>query len=58
MQLAKVFGKDLTDSQLKKLLSGQSVTYTVNKRSTTVLPEFEEYSFNGKSGFQWKTKKA
>ena len=57
MQLAKVYGKELTDSQLSKLLSGKSVTYTVNKKSTTVLPEIEEYSFNGRNGFQWKVKK-
>ena len=58
MQLAKVYGKELTETQLSKLLSGNSITYTNNKKTTTVLPEIEEYSFNGKSGFQWKTKKA
>lgn len=56
MQLAKVYGKELSESQLSKLLLGKSVTYTNNKNSTTVLPEIEEYSFNGKDGFQWKTK--
>lgn len=58
MQLAKVYGKVLTETQLKNLLSGKSITYTSNKKSTTVLPEVEAYSFNGKNGFQWKTKKS
>lgn len=56
MQLAKVYGKELTESQLKKLLSGSSITVTSNSRTTTVLPEFEPYSYKGKSGYQWKTK--
>ena len=57
MQVSKVYGKELTESQLKKLLSGDSVTYTNNGKSTTVLPEIEPYSYNGKSGFQWKVKR-
>lgn len=57
MQLAKVYGKELTETQLIKLLSGKPVSYTRDKKTTTVLPEIEEYSYNGKSGFQWKTER-
>lgn len=49
---------ELTEAQLKNLLSGKSVTYTHNNKKTTVLPESEPYSYNRKSGFQWKTKKS
>lgn len=55
MQLAKVYGKELTESQLKKLLSGNSITYTSNGKTVTVSPDIEPYSFNGKSGYQWKS---
>lgn len=57
MSVSKVYGKELTETQLSKLLSGKSITYTHNDRKTTVLPEAEPYSYNEKSGFQWKTKK-
>ena len=57
MQLSKVYGKKLTDGQLEKLLSGSPVTYTINKKSTTVLPEIEPFSYNGKNGFHWKVKR-
>lgn len=62
MQIGKVFGKSLTAAQLGRLLGGESVTYSANGKKTTVLPEAEPFSYNGKdgkkhSGYQWKTKK-
>lgn len=62
MQLAKVYGKELTETQLKKLLEGKEVFYTANGKKTNVLPEAVPYSFKNKdgeeiSGFQWKTEK-
>lgn len=60
MFIAKVYGKELTESQLLKLLDGKEVTFTNNGKKTTVLPESEPYSYtkDGKeySGFRWKTK--
>lgn len=56
MNLAKVYGKELTEAQLRNLLSGKAVTYMHNNKLATVLPEVEPHSYNGKSGFQWKTK--
>lgn len=61
MQLAKVFGKELTESQLQKLISGKEISFTSNGKKTTVLPEAVPYSYKNKdgkeySGFQWKTK--
>lgn len=59
MNIAKVYGKELTESQLNKLLSGKKISFTNNGKKTTVLPEFVPYSFKKDnkeiSGFQWKT---
>ena len=57
MNLCKVFGKELTDAQLDKLLSGKQISYTTNGKKTIVLPEVVQNDFNGKTYFQWKTKK-
>lgn len=57
MFLAKVYGKVLTDNQLIRLLSGKETSYTVNGRKTIVLPEAIEHTYNGKTCWQWKTRK-
>lgn len=57
MFLAKVYGKALTDNQLIRLLSGKEISYTVNGRKTIVLPEAIEHTYNGKTSWQWKTRK-
>ena len=62
MQL-KVYGKELTEIQIKNLLSGKKVSYTQKEKKTTVLPEAIEHSFTDKEGnerkvFQWKTEKS
>lgn len=57
MNIAKVYGKELTESQLKNLLFGKQVSYTSNGRKTTVLPSFEENTHNGKTYYQWETLK-
>jgi DNA topoisomerase-3 len=61
MNISKVFGKELTETQLKKLLSGQEISFTYNKKKTTVQPQAVSYSYTDKggkehNGFQWKTK--
>lgn len=56
--LGKVYGKVLTDAQLKKLLSGSAVTITTgNGYKTTVFPEVVENEYNGKTYYVWKTGK-
>lgn len=57
MNLGKVYGKDLTESQLKKLLEGKQVTITSKDTKTIVMPEVVQNDYQGKTYFQWKTKK-
>lgn len=57
MFLAKVYGKELTESQLKKLLDGKEISYTANGRKTVVLPEVVKNEYQGKVSFVWSTKK-
>lgn len=40
--------KKLTESQLTKLLSGKSISFTSNGYETTVYPEVSEREYNGK----------
>ncbi len=57
MNIAKVYGKELTETQLKKLLEGKEISYTANGKKTVVLPEVVQNDYNGKTYFQWKTKR-
>lgn len=57
MNVAKVYGKELTENQLVKLLDGQEISYTSNGRKTIVVPEVVQNDYNGKTYFQWRTKK-
>lgn len=56
MNVAKVFGKELTENQLKNLLAGKEISYTVNGRKTTVIPKVSSNEYNGKTLYQWETK--
>lgn len=61
MQIGKVFGKTLSEKQIKALLDGSEVSYTSNGKKTTVLPEVTENNYTSKDGkeihgFAWKTK--
>ncbi|MCM1060617.1 MAG: DNA topoisomerase 3 [Eubacterium sp.] len=63
MNVAMVYGKELTEAQLDKLLNGKEVTYTNNGKKTTVLPRAVPNSYTTKdgkeiNGFQWETKSA
>ena len=63
MNVGKVFGRELTEAQLQKLLDGKEVSYTSNGKKTTVLPEVVPNNFTAKDGkeikgFQWKTQSA
>ena len=55
MYLGKVFGKVLSETQLKSLLKGKSIVLITKGRRTMVLPQCVENEFNGKKNFQWKT---
>ncbi len=55
MNIAKVYGKELTETQLKSLLDGKSISYTVKGKKTVVLPQIEKNEYNGKVNYQWKT---
>ncbi len=57
MYLAKVFGKELTEKQLLRLLSGKEVSYTVDGKKTIVLPQAVEHTYNGRTSWQWATRK-
>lgn len=57
MNIAKVYGKVLTEFQLKNLLDGKEISFTANGKKTVVLPEVTENNYQGKTYFQWRTKK-
>ena len=50
MYLSKVRGKTLTDTQVKKLLSGKEISITVEKKKFKVLPEVEDFDYTTKDG--------
>ncbi len=57
MNLAKVYGRELTETQLKKLLEGKEISYTANGKKTIVLPEVTKNEYQGKTYYQWGMKK-
>ena len=57
MNIAKVYGIELSETQIKGLLSGKSTSYTANGKKNTVLPEVFENNYNGKTYYQWKTER-
>ncbi|MDE5771332.1 MAG: DNA topoisomerase 3 [Ruminococcus sp.] len=58
MNIAKVYNKELTETQLKKLLDGKEISYTANGKKTVVLPKAVKNEYNGKIYFQWETQGA
>ncbi|MBR3628927.1 MAG: DNA topoisomerase III, partial [Oscillospiraceae bacterium] len=57
MNLAKVYGKALTEAQLGKLLSGKQISYTIGGKKTIVLPEIVQNDYRGKKYYQWKVQR-
>ena len=55
MNISKIYTKELTEEQIKKLLSGEKIYFSSNKANITVYPEIHEYEYNGKTHFGWKT---
>lgn len=57
MNLTKVFGVELSEGQVKSLLSGKETSYIKNGRKTIVVPKIVENTFNGKTYYNWATRK-
>lgn len=57
MNLTKVFGVELSEGQIKSLLSGKETSYIRNGRKTIVVPNVIENEFNGKTYYNWATRK-
>lgn len=57
MNIGKVYGKELTEIQVKKLLEGKQITLVSSGSKTVVMPEVVRNDYNGKTYFQWKTKR-
>lgn len=55
MMIGKVYGKVLTETQVKNLLSGKEISYTVNGRKTIILPEIVPNDYQGKTYYQWSS---
>ena len=58
MNIAKVFGTELSENQVKSLLSGKKISYTSNGRKTVVLPKAVRNDYQGKTYFRWETESA
>ena len=57
MNIAKVYGVELSAAQVKALLGGKSTSYTSKGKKTIVRPEIVENPYNGKVYYQWKTER-
>ena len=57
MNIAKVYGVELSAAQVKALLGGKSTSYTSKGKKTIVRPEIVENPYNGKMYYQWKTER-
>ena len=57
MNMTKVFGVELSEGQIKSLLSGKETSYIRNGRKTIVVPNVIENEFNGKTYYNWATRK-
>ena len=57
MNLTKVYGVELSEGQLKSLLSGKETSYIKSGRKTIVIPKEAENAFNGKTYYNWATRK-
>lgn len=57
MNIAKVYGVQLSDAQVKALLGGKSASYISKGRRIVVLPEIVENPWNDKMYYQWKTER-
>mgnify|MGYP004463884673 FL=1 len=57
MNLSKMYGVELSEGQIKLLLCGKETSYIKNGRKTIVVPKVAENAFNGKTYYNWATRK-
>ena len=57
MNLSKVYGVELSEGQIKLLLCGKETSYIKNGRKTIVVPKVAENAFQGKTYYNWSTRK-
>lgn len=57
MNLSKVYGVELSEGQIKLLLCGKETSYIKNGRKTIVVPKVAENAFQGKTYYNWLTRK-
>lgn len=57
MNLSKVYGVELSEGQIKLLLCGKETSYIKNGRKTIVVPKVAENAFQGKTYYNWATRK-
>lgn len=57
MNLSKVYGVELSEGQIKLLLCGKETSYIKNGRKTIVVPKVAENAFQGKTYYNWETRK-
>lgn len=55
MNVAKVYGHELTEKQIESLCNGEKITFEEKGKKTTVLPSFKENEWNGKTYYNWET---
>ena len=53
MNVGKVYGKELTEPQLKALLSGKVIAVTMKGKKTIIMPQVAQNEYKGKTYFQW-----
>ena len=58
MAVGKVYGVELNESQIKKLLSGKPCYYTFKGKKIKILPETEETTYKGTTYTRWKTERS
>lgn len=57
MNISKVYGVELSEGQIKLLLCGKETSYIKNGRKTIVVPKVAENAFQGKTYYNWATRK-
>jgi DNA topoisomerase-3 len=57
MNVAKVYGISLSESQIKGLLEGRQTTVTSKGKKNIVLPNVVQNEYNGRTYYNWETKK-
>lgn len=58
MNVSKVYGVELSESQIICLLSGNATTFTVKGKRNIVYPECCVNIYNDKTYYQWKTERS